>query len=115
MKKKDVLQLALQLNFWVALDILAHRIYTLWVLSNKLQKLQRLQFIIYMVQLITTQLQLYRNNSFSTLMHLPYNYNHNVMLMSSFIHPPKFNTWHYENISWFFKVLISIIHYDYLF
>ncbi len=47
-------------------------------------------------------LQLYRNNSFSTTMQLPYANIHNVMLMSFFIHPSKFNTWHYEDFLWFF-------------
>ncbi len=43
-------------------------------------------------------LQLCQNNSFSTTMQLHYNYNHNVMLMLLiFIHPLKFDTWHYEN------------------
>ncbi len=76
-----------------------YRIYMLWVLSEKLQKLQ---FTAYTVQLITTQLQLCLNNSFSTIMQLPYDYNYNVMLMSFFIHPSKFNMWNYENILWFF-------------
>jgi hypothetical protein len=38
-------------------------------------------------------------------MQLHYNYNHNVMLMQViFIHPLKFDTWHYEDF-WinFFK------------
>jgi hypothetical protein len=41
-------------------------------------------------------LQLYCNNSFSTIMQLPYNYNHDVMLTSFFIHSSKCNMWHYE-------------------
>jgi hypothetical protein len=41
----------------------------------------------------------YRNNFFSTTMQLPYDYNHNVKLMSFFIHPSKFNTWQYEDFS----------------
>jgi hypothetical protein len=41
-------------------------------------------------------------NSFSSTMQLPYDYNHNVMLMSFFIHPSKFNMWHYEDFSCFF-------------
>jgi len=61
-----------------------------------------LQLTVYMVQLITTQLQLCQKNSFSTIMQFPYDYNHNVMLMSFFIHPSKFNTWHYEDFLWFF-------------
>jgi hypothetical protein len=67
-----------------------HYIYMLSMLSNKLQELQKLQFII-------IQLQLCHNNSFSTTMQLPYDYNHNVILMSFFIHQSKFNMWHYED------------------
>ncbi len=55
-----------------------------------------LQLIIYMVQLITTQLQFCCNNSFSTTMKFPYDYKHNVKLMSFFIHSSKFNMWHYK-------------------
>jgi hypothetical protein len=61
-----------------------------------------LQLTIYTAQFITTQLQLYHNNYFSTTMQLPNDYNHNVMLTSFFIHPSKFNTWQYEGFSWFF-------------
>jgi hypothetical protein len=53
------------------------------------------------MQLIATQLQL-NHNYFSTTMQLPYGYNHNVMLMSFFIHSSKFNIWHYED---FFVIL----------
>jgi len=81
----------------------SHCIYMLWVLSNKLQELQKLQLTIYTMQLITIQLQLCHNNSFSTTMQFPYDYNHNVMLTSFFIHPSKFNTWHYEDFLWFKK------------
>jgi hypothetical protein len=63
---------------------------------------------------ITTQLQLCHNNSFSTIMQFPYDYNDNVMLTSFFIHPWKFNTWHYEDFSWFFKN-INIHHPLWLF
>ncbi len=56
------------------------------MLLDKLQKLQELQLTVYTMQLITSQLQLCCNNFFSTTMQLPYDYNHNVMLMSFFIH-----------------------------
>ncbi len=49
--------------------------------------------------LITTQLQLCCNNSFSTIMQLFYDNNHNVMLTSFFILPSNFNKWHYEDFS----------------
>ncbi len=51
----------------------------------------KLQLIIYTMQLIAIQLQLYQNNSFSTIMQLHYNYTHDVMLTSSIvIHLLKF-------------------------
>jgi hypothetical protein len=50
-----------------------------------------------MMQLITTQLQFYQNNSFSTTMQLHYNYTHDAMLTSLIvIHLLNFNMWHYE-------------------
>ncbi len=61
-----------------------------------------LQLTVYMVQFIITQLWVCRNNSCSTTMQPPYEYNHNVMLMSFFIHPSNFNTWHYEDFLRFF-------------
>jgi hypothetical protein len=85
-----------------ATRLVTHRIYMLWVLSDKLQELQELQLTIYTVQLIITQLQLCCNNSFSTTMQLPYDYGHIVMLTSFLIHPSKLNTWYYEDFSWFF-------------
>ncbi len=88
-------------NFELHRTFATHHIYTLWVLLNKLQELQKFIYGVYTVQLNTTQLQLCCN-SFSTTMQLPYDYNHNVMLISFFIHPSKFNTWHYEVFSWFF-------------
>jgi hypothetical protein len=52
---------------------------------------------IYMVQLIAIPLQLGQNNSFSTNMQF-HIYNHDVMLMLLiYIHPLKFDTWHYED------------------
>jgi hypothetical protein len=74
-----------------------------------------LQLTIYTVQLITTQLQLCHNNSFSTTMQLPYDYNHNVMLTSlSSIH--QILTRGIMRIFCdFFEILISIVHYGYSF
>jgi len=57
-----------------------------------------LQFTIYMVQLIATQLQLSQNNSFSITMQLHYNCTYDVMLMSLIIiHLLKIDMWHYED------------------
>jgi uncharacterized membrane-anchored protein len=56
-----------------------------------------LQFTIYIVQLIITQLQLNQNNSFSTTIQLNYNCTHLVMLaLLIVIHLLKSNMWHYE-------------------
>jgi hypothetical protein len=92
MRKRGVLQLTLWLNFWVASD--TYNSTYLYAVSAIRQ--------VTTLQLITTQLQFCCNNSFSTTMQLPYDYNHNVLLMSFFIHPSKFNTWYYEDFSWFF-------------
>jgi hypothetical protein len=70
------------------------------MLLDKLHDLQKIEFIVYviiLVHLITTQLQLCRNNPFSTIMQFPYDWNHNVMWTSFFIHSSKFNTLHYED------------------
>jgi hypothetical protein len=76
-----------------------------------------LQFIIYMMQLTTTHLQLYQNNSFSIIMQPHYNCTHNVMLMLLIVtHLLIFDTWPYEDFFdkdyFLFKILISIVHYD---
>jgi hypothetical protein len=47
-----------------------------------MDKLHELQLIIYTMQLIAIQLQLYQNNSFSTIMQFHYNYTHDVILTS---------------------------------
>jgi hypothetical protein len=83
-------------NVCFATSLATHHNYTLRMISDKLQKLQELQFTVYTMQLITTQLQFCCNNSFSTTI-IPYDYNHNFMLKSFFIRPSKFNTWHYED------------------
>ncbi len=102
-EKKGCFATGLAIQFFELHQILVtHHIYMLWVLLDKLKELQQLQFIVYTIQLITTQLQLCHNNSFSTTMQCPYDYDDNVMLMSFFIHTSKFNTWHYEDFLWFF-------------
>jgi hypothetical protein len=58
------------------------------------------------MQLIAIQLQSYHNNSFSTTMQLPYNYNRNVMIIPFFIHSSKFNMWHYED---FLVIFLKIL------
>ncbi len=63
---------------------------------------------------LATQLQLWRNNYYVTLMQLVCNYYGNVMLTSFFINPSKSNTWHYGGfwMNFFFLILMSTIHYD---
>jgi hypothetical protein len=62
MRKRGVLQLALQLNFWVAKDI-CNSLYLYATSANgQVAWIGKLQFTIYMVQLIAPQLQLYKNN-----------------------------------------------------
>jgi hypothetical protein len=95
MKKRGVLQLASSLNFWVASNI-CNSLYLYAISVNgQVAWVAKLQFIVYATQLITTQLQLYQNNSFSTIMWFHYNCTHDVMMMSLIvIHPWKYDTWH---------------------
>jgi hypothetical protein len=53
------------------------------MLTNKLHELQFCNSIVYMVQFIAIQLQLYQNNSFSTIIQLNYNYTHDVLMVGS--------------------------------
>jgi len=89
MRKKGVLQLALQLNVFIR--------YECYWTSYKNCKSCNSSYI------QCNSLQLCHNNFFSTIMHLPHDYNNNIMLTSFFIHPSNFNTWHYKDFSWFFK------------
>jgi hypothetical protein len=62
MKKKGVLQLTLQPIFWVAYDT-CYLMYLYEVSANKqVAWVVQLQFIMYTMQFIVTQLQLYQNN-----------------------------------------------------
>jgi hypothetical protein len=105
MRKKGLLQLVLRVNFWVAMNT-CNSSYLYVVNPNKqITWIAKLQFNVYMVQFITTQLQLYQNNSFSTTMRFHYNYTHDVMLMLLIvIHLLKINTWHYGSF-WTYKLL----------
>jgi hypothetical protein len=87
MKKMGVLQLALQLNFWIAPNN-CNSLYLYIVSAN-----------VSMVQFIVTRLQFSQNNSFSTIMQFHYNYTVNAMLMSLIVvHLSKYDTWYYEDI-----------------
>jgi hypothetical protein len=67
-EKKGVLQLALQLNFWVAKDI-CNSLYLYTMSANgQVAWVVELQFIVYTMQLIAIQLQFNQNNSFSVIM-----------------------------------------------
>jgi len=68
MKKKKVLQLALQLKFRVAQDN-SNSLYLYFMSVNEqIAWITKLKLIVHMVQLVATQLELYQNNSFSTTM-----------------------------------------------
>ncbi len=74
--------MALQLNFWIVKDICNSLYLYVMNFNGQVTWIAKLQLIVYIVQLIVTQLQLNQNNSFSTTIQLHYNYTHNVMLMS---------------------------------
>jgi hypothetical protein len=66
MKKKGVLQLAMQLNFWIVEDT-CNSMYLYTMNANEhVAWVAKLQLTIYTMQLIITQLQLSQNNSSST-------------------------------------------------
>jgi len=101
MRKKGVLQLALQLTFWVASDTCNSPYLYVMNVIRQVAKVTRIELTILWCNSynsITTLLQQLIFNYYVT----PHDYNHNVMLMSFFIHPSKFNTWHYEIFWWFF-------------
>jgi hypothetical protein len=105
MKKRDVLQLVLQLNFIIVEDTY-NSLYLYDVSANEqVAWVGELQLIVYTMQFIVTQLQLNQNNSFSTIMQFHYNCTHDVMLTSLIvIHLLIFDRWHYE-IFWTYKLL----------
>ncbi len=100
MKKRGVLQLALQLTMFIHCEC--------YRTSCKSCKSYNLPYI--WCNSITTLSQ-----KLFSIMQFPYDYNYNVMLMWFLSIHQKFNTWHYEDFLWFFKILISIVHYDYSF
>jgi hypothetical protein len=82
MRKKGVLQLALQFNFWVAEDIY-NSLYLYAMNANGQVTTHHIYDAIHC-------------NSFSAIMQFHYNCTHDVMLMSLIIiHLLKFDTWHY--------------------
>jgi len=71
--------------------------FVIGLITQFLSCRRHLQLTIYMMQFIVTQLQLNQNNSFSTMMQVHYNRNHDVMLTSLIvIHLLKYDKWHYE-------------------
>jgi hypothetical protein len=97
-EKKGVLQLALQLNFWIVEDICNSLYLYIMNVNGQVTWIVKLQLAIYTMQLIATQLQFYQNNMFSITMQFHYNYTHDVMLMSLIvIHLLKYDIWHYED------------------
>jgi hypothetical protein len=98
-KKRGVLQLDFQLNFWVTLDTFnSSYLYTMSVIEQVARVATHHIYGAIHYNSITTLSQQLFFNYYVT----PYDYNHNVMLTSFFIHPSKFNTWHYEDFLWFF-------------
>jgi hypothetical protein len=93
-----VFYIALQLSLWVALDT-CNSLYLYGMnVNGQVAWITKLQLIIYMEQLIVTQLQLCQNNSFSIIMQFHYNYTHDVMLASLIvIHLLQSDMWHYED------------------
>jgi hypothetical protein len=97
MRKRGILQLALQLKNWIASDICNSMYFYTMNVNKQIAWVPNLQLTIYMVQFIVILLQLYQNNSFWTTMQFHYNYTLDVMLMSLIvIHLLKSNMWHYE-------------------
>jgi hypothetical protein len=110
MRKKGVLQLALQLNFRVASNTCnSPYLYivtdTGWYWSSC--KSWNSSCATHYNFVATTHFQLLCNSPTITI------------IMSCwrhfFIHPSKFNTCHYEKKRDFFEILISIVQYDYSF
>jgi len=66
MKKRDVLQLALQCNFLATSDTYNSPYLYIVNVTNKLQELQKLQLTVYKMQLITTQSQQVFFNYYAT-------------------------------------------------
>ncbi len=101
--KRGVLQLALQLNFWIV-KYTCNSVYLYIVSVNgQVAWVVELQLIVCMVQLIATQLQFNQNNLFLTTIQFHYNYTYDVMLMSLIvIHLLKFDMWPYEDF-WILK------------
>jgi len=64
MRKRGVLQL-LRFHFWIALDICNSLFFYVVSANKQIAWIKELQFTVYTVQLITTQLQLHQNNSFN--------------------------------------------------
>jgi hypothetical protein len=115
MRKRGVLQLDLQLNFWVTLNTCN---------SPYLYAMNAIEQVVRVVRVATNHIyNAIHYNSITTLSQqllfnyyaTPHDYNHNVMLTSFFIHPSKFNTCIMKIFCDFFEILISIVHYDYSF
>jgi hypothetical protein len=109
MRKMGVLQLGLQLTKWVAMIICnsfyfyTHESYRTSCMSCKIHNSPYKQS-----HSNSTHLQFCCNSSFSTIMLFPYDYNHNVMLISFFTHSSKLNMRHYEDFLMIFKINIDI-------
>jgi hypothetical protein len=102
--KKGVLQLALQLNFWVTLDICnSLHLYAMSVIGQVTRIARVASHHIY---IWCNSLQLYYNFVTTTPFQLLCNSPMTTIIMSCWCHfssiHQNFNTWHYEDFSWFF-------------
>jgi hypothetical protein len=68
MGKKSVLQLALQLNFWVALDICNSLYLYIVSVNQQVAWVPKLQLTIYIVQFIPTLSKQFIFNHYATLL-----------------------------------------------
>jgi hypothetical protein len=95
MKKKIVLQLALQFNFWVASDN-CNSPY-LYIVSVIEQVAIVARVVIH---------RIYNATHYNFVTTIPFqllcNFPMITIIMSCLTHQSKFNTWHYEDFSWLF-------------
>jgi hypothetical protein len=124
MKKWGDLNIALQLNIWIAMTICisftthcnfayyyGHECHSTNCTSYNRCNSPYMKPYTYAIH--TTHLQLCRNNYFVTLIQLICKYHGNVRLASFFICPSKFDTWYFEDF-WviFFENIDFHHHYD---
>jgi hypothetical protein len=93
-EKRGVLQLDLQLSFWVAMT----NCNSLYFYTNECYKTSCMSCKRCNLTCIQSHYGAPHCNWVVTTMQFPYDYNYNVTLTSFFIQSSKFNTWHYEDV-----------------